>query len=156
MKVKSQRDFWSGLMFSMAGLGFAWGALNYSFGDSSRPGPGYFPFGLGMLLALMGALVLFKALAVESDDGDPIGRVSWQPLLLILSAVLLFGALLPRLGLFVALPLLVIVSARAGDDFRWKEVLISAAVLTVLSWLGFVKGLGLALPLLPVALGIGR
>ena len=49
MKIKSQKDFWSGLMFLVVGIGFAWGALNYSFGSSARPGPGYFPFGLGIL-----------------------------------------------------------------------------------------------------------
>ena len=40
MKIKSQRDFWSGLMFVAVGVGFAWGATNYSFGTSARPGPG--------------------------------------------------------------------------------------------------------------------
>jgi hypothetical protein len=43
VKIKSQRDFWSGLMFVAVGIGFAWGATNYSFGSSARPGPGYFP-----------------------------------------------------------------------------------------------------------------
>jgi hypothetical protein len=52
VKIKSQRDFWSGLMFIGVGLAFAWGATNYSFGSSARPGPGYFPFGLGILMAL--------------------------------------------------------------------------------------------------------
>ena len=54
MKIKSQKDFWSGLMFIVAGVGFAIGATNYSFGTSARPGPGYFPFGLGILLATAG------------------------------------------------------------------------------------------------------
>ena len=59
MKIKSQKDFWSGLMFVATGLGFAAGATNYSFGTSARPGPGYFPFGLGILLAILGVIVLF-------------------------------------------------------------------------------------------------
>ena len=33
MKIKSQRDFWSGLMFLVIGIGFAWGATNYNFGS---------------------------------------------------------------------------------------------------------------------------
>jgi len=83
LKIKSQKDFWSGLMFVATGLGFAWGAQYYSFGTSARPGPGYFPFGLGILLALLGALVLFEALTIETDDGEPIGRWAWKPLLTI-------------------------------------------------------------------------
>ena len=61
MKIKSQRDFWSGLMFVVIGIGFAWGALNYSFGTSARPGPAYFPFGLGILMAVLGAVVLLAS-----------------------------------------------------------------------------------------------
>jgi hypothetical protein len=57
MKIKNQKDFWSGLMFVALGLGFAWGATSYSFGSSARPGPAYFPFGLGILMAIIGALV---------------------------------------------------------------------------------------------------
>ena len=55
MVIKSRRDFWSGLMFLVTGAAFAWGATIYSFGNSARPGPGYFPFGLGILLAILGA-----------------------------------------------------------------------------------------------------
>jgi hypothetical protein len=57
-------------MFVVVGIAFAWGATVYSFGSSARPGPGYFPFGLGVILAVMGGLVLFKALTIETDDGD--------------------------------------------------------------------------------------
>mgnify|MGYP000299459548 CR=1 FL=1 len=53
MKIKSQKDFWSGLMFVVVGIAFSWGATSYSFGSSARPGPGYFPFGLGILLAAL-------------------------------------------------------------------------------------------------------
>ena len=49
MKIKSQRDFWSGLMFVVVGVVFAVGATNYSMGTSARPGAGYFPLMLGVL-----------------------------------------------------------------------------------------------------------
>ena len=87
MKIKSERDFWAGMMFLLVGIGFAWGATTYSFGSSARPGPGYFPFGLGVLLALLGAVELFKALTIESEGGDPIGGIAWKPLIVILFAV---------------------------------------------------------------------
>ena len=32
-------------------------STNYSFGAAARPGPGYFPFGLGIILAVLGALM---------------------------------------------------------------------------------------------------
>ncbi len=150
MKIKSQRDFWSGLMFLVVGVAFAWGATEYSFGTSARPGPGYFPFGLGILLALLGGFVLFKALTLESEGGDPIGAIAWRPLLVIIVAIAVFGLALPRLGLAVTLPILIALSALAGDEFHWRDVLISSAVLTVGSWALFILGLKLTIPLWPI------
>jgi Tripartite tricarboxylate transporter TctB family len=149
MKIKSQRDFWSGLMFVAVGLGFAWGATNYSFGTSARPGPAYFPFGLGILLAIMGALVWFASITVETEDGEPIGSIAWKPLLIITGSVVMFGFILPKLGMIVSLPLLIIVAALAGDEFHWKDSVISVVVLTLGSWLIFIKGLNLVIPLWP-------
>jgi hypothetical protein len=150
MKIKSERDFWSGLLFVATGIGFAWGALNYSFGSSARPGPAYFPFGLGVLTALLGALLLFTSLAVETEHGDKIGDWPLKQLAWILGAVVVFGFALPRLGMSVALPLLIIISSFASGEFRWKEVLINSFVLTIASWAIFIKGLGLIIPLWPV------
>ena len=149
MKIKSQKDFWSGLMFVAVGLGFAWGATNYSFGTSARPGPAYFPFGLGVLLAIMGALVWFASITVETEDGDPIGSIAWKPLVIITGSVVMFGFILPKLGMILSLPLLIIVAALAGDEFHWKDSVISVVVLTLGSWLIFIKGLSLVIPLWP-------
>ena len=153
MKIKSQRDFWSGLMFLAVGIGFAWGATSYSFGNSARPGPAYFPFGLGILLAVLGALVLFKALTIETEDGEKIGAVAWKPLGFIVTTVAVFGWALPHLGMFIALPILVIVAALAGDEFHWGEALFNAAILTAGSWVIFIWGLSLTIPLKPSFIG---
>ncbi|MBI3347613.1 MAG: tripartite tricarboxylate transporter TctB family protein [Burkholderiales bacterium] len=150
MKIKSQRDFWSGLMFLVVGVMFAWGSTDYPFGSSARPGPGYFPFGLGIVLALLGALVLFKALTLESEGGDPIGAIAWRPLLIIVAAIAVFGAALPRLGLACTLPILITLSALASSEFHWRDVLISSVVLTVGSWALFILGLKLTIPLWPI------
>lgn len=153
MKIKSERDFWSGLMFLVVGAAFSWGALNYSFGSSARPGPGYFPFGLGILLALLGAFIVFEALTIETEDGEKIGAWAWKPLLWIVASVAVFGWALPHIGMVIALPLLVVVAAAASDEFRLKEALINAVILTIGSYLIFIAGLKLTIPLWP-ALGV--
>ena len=156
MKIKSQKDFWAGLMFVVTGLGFAWGAQFYSFGTSARPGPGYFPLGLGLLLAGLGALTLFEALTIETDDGEPVGAFAWKPLGTILVAVVLFGVLLPRLGMALTIPVLVMISSLAGDEFHWREALINSVVLAVGSWAIFILGLKLVIPLWPTFLPFAR
>lgn len=149
MKIKSQRDFWSGLMFIVVGVAFAWGSTNYSFGAAARPGPGYFPFGLGVILAILGALVLFVSLTVETETGEHVGRFAWKQILIILGAIVLFGLMLPRLGMIISLPLLVFISSMAGDEFHWGEALLNSAILTVGSWLIFIVGLSLTIPMWP-------
>jgi hypothetical protein len=149
MKIKNQKDFLSGLLFLAVGLAFAWAALDYKFGSSASPGPAFFPFGLGLVLALLGAVVLLKSLTIETADGEPVGRLAWRPLLVILAGVLAFGVALPRFGLVVAMPLLVILSSLASKEFTWLSTLLNAAVLTVLCWGVFVAGLGLRIPLWP-------
>ena len=149
MKIKSEKDFWSGLMFVAVGIGFAWGAHNYSFGTAARPGPAYFPFGLGVLMAILGAIILFKSLLIEVVGGDRIGAIAWKPLLIIVGSVALFGVLLPWLGMLIALPLLVFVTAVAGDEFHWGEAIANAVLLTAGSWFIFIWGLSLTIPLLP-------
>jgi hypothetical protein len=153
MKIKSQKDFWSGLVFIAIGGAFAWGATAYRFGDSAAPGPGFFPLGLGLLLALLGGVVLFTALTIESPGGDPIEGLEWRPLVLLLAAVAIFGAALPRLGLVASLPLLVLLSGLAGDEFRWRDALLNAVVMTTGSWVVFILVLKLPLPLWPAAFG---
>src|SRR5215218_2302229 len=77
MRIKSQKDFYSGLMFLVVGVAFAWGATNYTIGEGARMGPGYFPLMLGILLAGLGGFIIFESLVVETEDGEPVGKWAW-------------------------------------------------------------------------------
>lgn len=151
MKIKSERDFFAGLMFLVIGAAFAWGATRYTVGVAARMGPGYFPLMLGIVLAILGAIVLFESMVVETEDGEKIGQIAWRPLGFIVGANLIFGILLgglpslgvPAMGLIVAIYGAVLVAAQAGDQFRIKEVLILSTLLAVVSYLAFIKLLNL-------------
>ena len=153
MKIKSQRDFFSGLMFIVVGVIFAVGATNYSMGSSAKPGAGYFPLILSVLMAILGAIVLFKSLTIETEGGDPIGDIAWKPLLVIVASIAVFGLALPRLGMFVTIPLLIVMVSFAGDEFSWKGVVATSVVLTIGSWIIFIWGLNLTIPLKPAFMG---
>lgn len=157
MRIKSQRDFFAGLLYIVVGGGFAIGATNYTVGTAARMGPGYFPLMVGLLLAFLGAIVLFRSLTIATPDGDPIGKWAWRPLIYIILANFLFGILLggvpslgiPAMGVIIAILVLTLVSARAGPDFRLKEVIILAIILAAGSWAVFVWGLNLQLQVWP-------
>ena len=72
-------------MFVGVGIAFAWGATNYKIGDSVRMGPGYFPFMLGILMALVGLLVTWGALQSTSTVSEKIGKWAWRPLFYVIA-----------------------------------------------------------------------
>ena len=149
MKIKSQRDFVSGLMFIFVGVIFAVGATNYSMGSSAKPGAGYFPLILSVILSILGAIVLFKSMTIETEGGDPIGAIAWRPLLVIVLSIAVFGTALPRLGMILTIPLLIVMVSFAGDEFSWVGVILNSILLTAFSWVIFIWGLGLTIPLKP-------
>lgn len=152
MKAKSERDLYAGLLFVITGVGFAYASTNYDFGTSSNPGPGYFPFGLGVLLALLGSLVLFKAMSIETRDGERIGSIGWRPLLVVVGAIVLFALTLPRLGLPLAVAMTALLATRASSESRWGESLLLALVLAAFCSAVFIGALKLNLPLWPIPL----
>ena len=162
MKIKSQQDWWAGLMFIAFGLFFIVFALGspefidrmagskliagYQMGSSVRMGPAYFPVVLGGLLAFLGLLVLFDSLVEEGPD---VAVFHWRPLLWIGMSSLAFAYLLKPLGLVLASAALVFISAYGGHEFKWKEVAIMAVVLVIFAVLVFVKALSLPFPICP-------
>ena len=168
MRIKSERDFWAGLMFIAVGVIFAVGATNYSMGPacppndpcaanlwarmsqlSAHPGAGYFPLGLSIILAVLGAIILFESLTIETEGGEKVGSFAWRPLAIIVFAIAVFGAMLEPLGMIISVPVLIFIASLAGDEFHWKGVAIAAVILTVFSWAIFVLGLKLTIPVWP-------
>ena len=157
MNIKSQKDFFSGLMFMGVGLAFAWGATTYSVGQGARMGPGYFPLYLGVLMAILGAAITFSSLVVESVGGDKVGKWAWKPLFFIILANLLFGVLLaglpsvgiPAMGLIAAIYVLTFVSSMAEPGWRVKNTFILASILAAGSYVAFIVALKLQIQVWP-------
>lgn len=157
MKIKSQKDFFAGLLYACVGGAFAIGATGYNVGTGARMGPGYFPLMLGVLLGVIGLYIMFKAMAVETVDGDKIGKWAWKPLFFIIAGNLLFGVLLsglpnlgiPGMGLIVAIYGVTFVVSKAGGVFNLKESLILATILASISYFGFIRLLKLQFPVWP-------
>lgn len=157
MNIKSQKDFFSGLMFMGVGVAFAWGATTYNVGNGARMGPGYFPLYLGVLMTILGAAITFKSLVVETMGGDKVGKWAWKPLFFVILANLVFGALLaglpyfgiPAMGLIVAIYALTFIASMAEEGWKFKATFILATVLAVGSYLAFVIALKLQFPVWP-------
>jgi hypothetical protein len=148
MRIRNHRDFWSGIMFLALGVLFTIFSQAYQLGTPARMGPGFFPTMLGVLMALLGLVIAWRATAPSSGSARLEG-VGWRELFLILLSVAVFSATLPYLGMVVAVTLLIAISAIASHEFSWKETAISIVVLLVMSDLVFVRGLELQFPVFP-------
>jgi hypothetical protein len=161
LKIKNQQDFFAGLLFMALGLVFAIGALDYRLGPeclpsldcagslwgrfvrlSSAPGPGYFPLGLGALLAFLGGLLVFKSLTLETEDGGRLGDVAWRPLILVVLSIVCFAFLVTYTGFYVAAAVSMAVAMLADAEANPPRVLIAAV-------LGLALSLGVVIWLTP-------
>jgi hypothetical protein len=146
LKIRSMKDFSAGLMFIGIGGLFGIGANQYPMGTAVRMGPAYFPSILGWGTVALGLFVLVQSFMV---DDEPPTRVAWRPLILVIGSVCAFAALINTGGLITATVVLIIVAALAGHEFRWKDALISATLMSLTVWAIFDKALGLPFKLFP-------
>ena len=137
-------------MFVGVALFGLWLSRDYPVGTVLRMGTGYVPrllcwvlLGLGLVILVQG---FFEARVETRRVADP---SFWRPLLVVPLSLVLFGVALERLGLVVAIVLLIGVGALASRDLRWIETAIAAVVLIILSWAIFIVGLGLVIPVWP-------
>ncbi|MBL8521459.1 MAG: tripartite tricarboxylate transporter TctB family protein [Betaproteobacteria bacterium] len=148
MHLKNPKDFWAGVMFAAIGIGFAVVVKvnEYPMGTAGRMGAGFFPFYLGLLLAILGVAIIIESLATE---GGPVGKLAWKPLFWVLGAVVLFGLIAKIAGLMLSIVVLVGVAAFGGHEFKWKEALLLGVGLAVFCYFVFLYGLKLPFPVWP-------
>ena len=144
------RDFLAGALFFAIGAGGFGIALAYPFGTVQQMGPGFFPRVLGVILAAFGIVTMARGLR----SGERVeGSWGWFPLAMLTVSIVAFGWLMERVGLVPSLAVLVVASAFAGREFRWREVVVLAGVLCLLAVAIFIWGLGLPYPLFAFEFG---
>ena len=146
LRIRSQSDFWCGLLFVALGIAVLVLARDYRMGSAARMGPGYFPTLLGGLMAFLGLTLTLPAFFA---DGEKLPRLHWRPLAMVLLSVAAFGVTLEYLGFVVAVAALVLVGALAEPELRPWEAAALAAFLVAFSVGIFVVGLGLPLNVWP-------
>jgi hypothetical protein len=146
VKIRSQSDFWCGVIFVAIGVGFVVLAQDYRLGTAARMGPGYFPTLLGGLLAVMGLTLAVPALL---RDGERFPRLHLRPLAAILAGIVVFAVMFQPLGFMIALLALIVVGSLADPDLRPLEIAGLAIFLVIFAVVVFVLVLGLPFDLWP-------
>jgi hypothetical protein len=159
MKIGNAKDFWGGVMFmalaamflviarGIPGVPFLQG---YTMGTPARMGPAFFPFWLGVMLFVLGAIIAVTGLRYQGNAEDKrFPQFHWRPILFILGAVVMFGIILKAVGMLIAGFLLVMVAGFGDPNFKPKGTILLAIGLVIFCALVFVWGLKLPIPLCP-------
>ena len=152
MQVKNRRDFYAGIMFMLFGITFVGMSQLYTIGSASKMGPGYFPTILGGLLFMLGLIVFVGAFGKNAETLT-VEKFQFDISLYLLGGVGLFAVALGPLGFILAITLLIFVSSKASHEFSLKDTAISIVVLLISSYLVFILGLQLQMPVFPKFFG---
>ncbi|WP_136685973.1 tripartite tricarboxylate transporter TctB family protein [Falsirhodobacter xinxiangensis] len=145
MRIRNPKDFWLGLFYVTLGLGAAFVARGYRMGSGSSMGPGYFPFYIACLLVLVGAISIGRS-AVRVGLAVP--QIDIRSTVLVTASIVLFGVLLERAGLLIALVVCLLTAASASHRFRVEPIpALGLVAFVAMAAVVFVKGLGLSMPL---------
>ena len=144
-KALFSQDALSGLMFMAFAGAFAFLSKDLSLGTALRMGAGYFPLLLSGLLGCIGLGIFIRALWGEGGKMEP---AAWRGLGLVTAAVLVFGFGLSGLGLGPTVALSAFLSTLASGRVGMRHAALLAAFLVVFTWLVFIQGLGLPIPLI--------
>ena len=123
-----------------------WETRALSIGTAADMGPGYVPRALAWIL--MGFGLAFAASGLRGKHRS-VPRFDLRSFLMVLLSLAVFALLLPKGGLALATFATLACSTFAVSDFRWRESLLFAVVLTAFTVLLFVNGLGLPLAVWP-------
>jgi hypothetical protein len=143
LRVKSPQDLGAGIIITLIGIAGVYFGKDLAMGSAARMGPGYFPTLLSYLIIALGLIVLGRSFALV---GPPIDPTRFRPVLLIIGAILTFGALIEYVGLFLTTVVLTLMAAYARPDVKLTENLVLGVGMALFSIAVFVYALGQALP----------
>ena len=151
LHILARKNVLAGLMFiAVAALGL-WLSRNYPVGTALRMSTGYVPRLLCWVLIGLGTIILIQGVmetSAEAPDDRGALRRLW-PVLVVTASLVAFGLTLERLGLVLAIVLLVAIASLGARGLKLWEALAAALGLVAIAWTIFILGLGLPIPLWP-------
>jgi hypothetical protein len=144
-----KRDFYAGGLVLLLGSGVTLNALSYNTGTLMHMGPGMFPFILGIVLTVIGALILGTAVVTPLSDNERIlpTNKEWLGWGCILAGPILFIFVGEFFGMAPATFACVFVSALGDRESTLKSSAVLALGVTILGSVIFGYVLQLPFPI---------
>ena len=139
-------DLYSGALLTAIAVVALMYIRTLAIGTVLEMGPGYFPFGLALILLGMGLCLVVKGAVA---GGSQVGRFHLKPLFFMLLSFAAFGVLVEQAGLMLAILAQVFIAHFASRETTWRESTVTGIALAATSAVVFVWLLRIPVELLP-------
>lgn len=143
--IKNRSDFAAGILFVAVGLVYGKLSLGLTLGSALQMGPGYLPIVLCGILVCLGIAILVKSFFDPEDD--VFGKVPWRALVMLPLAIVVFGAVVTRLGLFPTVFVTALIASMSSSQIPLKIASAISLMLAVFCTLIFAYGINLPIPI---------
>jgi len=138
----------SAVFLLLFGAIICWEARKLDMGRIVKPGPGFFPFWLGMAMVIvsLALIIQFRRAKAEGPTPGLWKGLRWEKILYTLSALLFYAFFLEFLGYIIATFLLMFFLFRAIEGQRWSVVIFGSIVTSLVTYSLFKLWLQVQLP----------
>jgi putative tricarboxylic transport membrane protein len=143
-----RNDLIGGLFFLGVGIFFAVYSRSVDIGTMEEPGPGFLPLWGGVLLTILSAALLGKAIFKKFEQGEPFFAEadSWKRVGMVVASLIGYNLLLKPLGFILVTFLFVAFLVRFIFPQTWLRAAVTAALSTAGAQLVFVTLLEIQFP----------
>lgn len=143
-------DRFAGIAFLLIGLLFVLESRKISESSyGSEVGPNIFPIGLGILLILLSARLIYETFRYQVLQGEA-EKVQYGKFVVLLISAILYAALLEPLGYVITTFTFLLIAFQTMERGRWIQSLAIASLFSFGVYYLFAEFLGGSLPGFPV------
>jgi putative tricarboxylic transport membrane protein len=143
-RARNWSDIGASLFFFLIGIGTIVGAFKLKIGTPLHPQPGFFPFLGGLLLAVLSFVLMVHGWLGRGKVAEAFGEVQ-RPAMLVVAMAVYLGILDPLGYVLAAIFMNAVILGILGVK-SWKVLTTGSVVLSVGTYLLFVRLLGVELP----------
>ena len=140
----------SSVFWLILGLAITWGSYRMGVGSLNHPGPGFLPFGCGIILAGLAAFVFVKGMMSPREETGIFQRLwggtRWYKGIYVVAALLAYNFIFAYLGFILSTILLLLFLFKAIEPQKWSVAVAGALVASLASYVLFARWLDVQLP----------
>ena len=108
-------------------------------GTINNPGPGFFPFGAGLIMLILSLVALFQSTAGRKkvEKTTPQEPVRWWNIVIILAAITAYAFSLEKIGFLINTFFFICLMLKVVEPQTWKTAIIGGLITSIAANLVF-------------------